>query len=79
MKILCIVQEKLGGPEELKVGDRELGALGENEVRIKIEYTAVNRADLMQRMGKYPNQKQPMNLGKNSKNATNCHLKIHVT
>lgn len=63
MKILCIVQEKLGGPEELKVGDRELGALGENEVRIKIEYTAVNRADLMQRMGKYPNQKQPMNLG----------------
>merc|ERR1712130_876591 len=52
-----------GGPEVLKVGEIELPPLGENEVRIKVHWAGVNRADLMQRIGRYPNQKAPMNLG----------------
>lgn len=63
MEIGSIEYEKFGGAEVLKVGKRILPPLSAEEVRIRICWAGVNRADLMQRLGKYPNQKAPMKLG----------------
>lgn len=49
-----IVIDGAGGPEVLKLQDVEDPSLGEGEVIIKVAATAVNRADTMQRQGKYP-------------------------
>jgi putative PIG3 family NAD(P)H quinone oxidoreductase len=43
-----------GGPEELYLGDYETPNPAENEILVKVEATALNRADTLQRMGKYP-------------------------
>ncbi|PWA90374.1 oxidoreductase, zinc-binding dehydrogenase family protein [Artemisia annua] len=43
-----------GGPEVLKLQEVEDPVLKENEVLIKVEATALNRADTLQRQGKYP-------------------------
>lgn len=50
----AIVIESFGGPEVLVVKNREAGTPGPGEIRIRIRATAVNRADLLQRMGVYP-------------------------
>lgn len=42
-----------GGPEVLKLQDFEDPVAGEGEVVIKIAATAINRADTLQRQGKY--------------------------
>lgn len=44
----AIVQEEVGGPESLKIGDLDMPVPNENEVLIKVEYSAVNRADTLQ-------------------------------
>lgn len=50
----AIVCDGFGGAEVLKVGQREMPVCGEGEVLIKVEYSAVNRADTLQRAGQYP-------------------------
>ena len=43
-----------GGPEVLTIVDRPLPEPSRGEVRVRVRATAVNRADLLQRMGAYP-------------------------
>ncbi len=50
----AIVITKPGGPEVLAVVDRPRPEPSRGEVRVRVRATAVNRADLLQRMGAYP-------------------------
>jgi NADPH:quinone reductase-like Zn-dependent oxidoreductase len=43
-----------GGPEVLQLQEVEDPQINEDEVLIKVEATALNRADTLQRQGKYP-------------------------
>lgn len=43
-----------GGPEVLQLQEVEDPQINEDEVLIKVEATALNRADTIQRQGKYP-------------------------
>jgi putative PIG3 family NAD(P)H quinone oxidoreductase len=52
MKAIAIA--KFGGPEVLTVVERPLPEPSKGEVRVRVRATAVNRADLLQRMGAYP-------------------------
>lgn len=52
MKAIAIT--KFGGPEVLTVVERPLPEPSKGEVRVRVRATAVNRADLLQRMGAYP-------------------------
>jgi putative PIG3 family NAD(P)H quinone oxidoreductase len=45
---------KPGGPEVLALVERPLPEPSRGEVRVRVRATAVNRADLLQRMGAYP-------------------------
>lgn len=50
----AITITKPGGPDVMQLVDRPLPTPGRGEVRVRIHATAVNRADLLQRMGVYP-------------------------
>ncbi|MBV8759122.1 MAG: NAD(P)H-quinone oxidoreductase [Deltaproteobacteria bacterium] len=50
----AIVITKPGGPEVLSLVERPLPEPSRGEVRVRVRATAVNRADLLQRMGHYP-------------------------
>jgi len=50
----AIAIEKPGGPEVLRVVERPLPEPSRGEVRVRVRATAINRADLLQRMGMYP-------------------------
>jgi len=50
----AIVIDKPGGPEVLQLREVTTPEPARGEVRIRIRATAVNRADLLQRMGAYP-------------------------
>jgi NADPH2:quinone reductase len=50
----AIVITRPGGPEVLELQDRPTPEPSRGEVRIRVRATAVNRADLLQRMGGYP-------------------------
>ena len=50
----AIAISKPGGPEVLTLVERPEPVPGKNEVRVRIHATALNRADLLQRMGAYP-------------------------
>ena len=50
----AIVIEEPGGPEVLVLRDAPTPEPGRGEVRVRVRATAVNRADLLQRMGLYP-------------------------
>jgi putative PIG3 family NAD(P)H quinone oxidoreductase len=52
MKAIAI--SSFGGPEVLAVVERPLPEPARGEVRVRVRATAVNRADLLQRMGMYP-------------------------
>jgi len=52
MKAIVVAQP--GGPDVLRLGDVADIAPQRGEVRVKVHATAVNRADILQRMGKYP-------------------------
>lgn len=43
-----------GGPEQLYIGEWEKPQPGPEEILVQVEATAVNRADTLQRRGKYP-------------------------
>jgi NADPH2:quinone reductase len=50
----AVVISKPGGPEVLELRDVPTPGPSRGEVRVRIRATAVNRADLLQRLGKYP-------------------------
>jgi putative PIG3 family NAD(P)H quinone oxidoreductase len=50
----AIVIARPGPPEALELRDVETPVPGKNEVRVRVRATAVNRADLLQRLGFYP-------------------------
>ena len=50
----AVVVSEFGGPEVLSVSDVPEPQLRDNEVLIDVHATALNRADLLQRRGKYP-------------------------
>jgi NADPH:quinone reductase len=50
----AIVISKPGGPDVLTMVEREAPEPSRGEVRVRVRATAVNRADLLQRMGAYP-------------------------
>ena len=50
----AVVAEEPGGPEVLRVVDVPEPEVGPGEVAIRVAATAVNRADTMQREGRYP-------------------------
>ncbi len=52
---MSVIEAKTpGGPEVLEIANRTVPAPGAGEVLIKVAAAGVNRADLMQRQGKYP-------------------------
>lgn len=61
--VKAIIYDDFGGPDVLKVGERQLGDLSPKEVRINVAYSALNRADMLQVAGRYPNQTKPLELG----------------
>ncbi len=52
MKVVRIVGK--GGPEVLRLQETEQPRPGRGEVAVRVRATAVNRADLLQCMGRYP-------------------------
>jgi NADPH2:quinone reductase len=50
----AIVIAKPGGPEVLELREVQTPAPSRGEVRVRVRATAVNRADLLQRLGVYP-------------------------
>src|SRR5271167_2240919 len=50
----AVVITKHGGPDALKVQERPDAQLGPGEVRIEVAAAGVNFADVMARMGLYP-------------------------
>jgi len=50
----AVVCNGKGGADVLGVGERPMPVAGEGEVLIKVEYSALNRADIVQRKGAYP-------------------------
>jgi putative PIG3 family NAD(P)H quinone oxidoreductase len=50
----AIVITGFGGPEVLKLEERPDPRPARGEVRVRVRATAVNRADLLQRLGRYP-------------------------
>merc|ERR1712141_298803 len=61
MKVLK--QSALGDSSTLYIGEEEVPEIENNELLVKIEYSALNRADIMMREGRYPNQKLPRPIG----------------
>lgn len=53
-RVKAIVLDGFGGPEVLKLKEVPDPVIGPDEVEITVRATAVNRADLIQRMGAYP-------------------------
>jgi NADPH:quinone reductase-like Zn-dependent oxidoreductase len=50
----AVVIRESGGPEVLELREVEKPAPGAGEVRVRVASSGVNRADLLQRMGRYP-------------------------
>ena len=50
----AIIVEKPGSADQLRIGDVKNPVCGENEILVKVKATALNRADILQREGKYP-------------------------
>ena len=51
----AVVLTEYGGPEVLRLADIDAPAPGPEEILVAVRATALNRADLLQRMGMYPN------------------------
>src|SRR5882762_171658 len=54
LRMKAIAISKPGGPEVLTLVERPRPEPSRGEVRIRVRSTAINRADLLQRMGAYP-------------------------
>lgn len=51
----AVVLRSHGGPEVLEIQDAEAPVPGNDDISVDVVATALNRADLLQRMGLYPN------------------------
>lgn len=58
----AIVLEEHGGPEVLRLGEAPDPEPGPEEVLVDVRATAVNRADLLQRLGLYPGPPAPVEI-----------------
>ena len=54
MNMRAIVISRPGGPEVLELSERPAPEPGLGQVRVRVHASALNRADLLQRMGNYP-------------------------
>jgi putative PIG3 family NAD(P)H quinone oxidoreductase len=54
----AVVLRAHGGPEVLSIEDVDDPAPGRDELLVDVRHTAVNRADLLQRMGMYPDPRR---------------------
>ncbi len=52
--MIAVIVKKPGGADELELGKAETPVPKENEVLVKVRAAALNRADILQREGKYP-------------------------
>lgn len=50
----AILLPNFGGPEVMQMGDHPMPQFGSEEILVKVKATALNRADTLQRSGKYP-------------------------
>jgi len=50
----AVIAKEPGGPEQLEIGQVPDPVPDENEILVKVNAAALNRADIMQRKGKYP-------------------------
>jgi NADPH:quinone reductase len=50
----AVVITRAGGPEVLEIRDRPMPEPGPGEIRVRVRASALNRADLLQRRGRYP-------------------------
>lgn len=50
----AVLVNKPGGTDQLRLGEYPKPLCGENEILVKVKATALNRADILQREGKYP-------------------------
>src|SRR5437016_856521 len=50
----AIVLSSFGGPEVLQIGEVPEPVLREGDLLVRVRAAGVNRADLLQRMGRYP-------------------------
>ena len=50
----AVVITRSGGPEVLKIEQRPLPEPGPGQIRVRVRASALNRADVLQRRGKYP-------------------------
>lgn len=50
----AVIARQEGGPEVLEIGRVPVPEMGDDELLVRVRATALNRADLMQRQGKYP-------------------------
>ena len=55
----AVVLTEYGGPEVLRVSDVADPVPGPDEILVAVEHTAVNRADVLQRLGRYADPRQP--------------------
>ena len=63
-KMLSVKQDKFGGANELYLSKvRPKPEAGSNQIVMRVHATALNRADLLMREGKYPNMKEVSHLG----------------
>lgn len=54
-QMIAILQKEIGGAETLHIGQTETpSAPKDDEILVKVHTTALNRADILQREGKYP-------------------------
>jgi NADPH:quinone reductase len=60
--VQAIVLEEHGGPEVLRLGEAPDPEPGPDEVLVAVATTAVNRADLLQRLGLYPGPPAPVEI-----------------
>lgn len=63
MDMKSVKQDAFGEADALYVGTREKPSPANTQVLIKVRGSALNRADIIQRKGKYPNQKDMIPLG----------------
>lgn len=50
----AVLVDEPGGPEKMRIGEYPRPPYGEDELLVRVKATALNRADLLQREGKYP-------------------------
>jgi tumor protein p53-inducible protein 3 len=48
------IVENPGGADKLKIGETDKPIINENEILVRVKAAGINRADIMQRQGKYP-------------------------